>query len=933
MLTEKGNIVINPKPANNAEDYEWLRKTGLSYIQQFSGAVWTDYNVHDPGVTMLELLCYALTDLAYRNSLPVADLLTAPGQKGPEPTDFFTARKILTTHPITVNDYRKLVLDRIPGVRNIWLETMDDTPYNPPIYFDQKTVSTTLVLPPANHPSFILQLKGLYVVKLEVEDYETIKAQHPNFLRTLARYRDKDSIHLDPEALKEEYKSCMANYTNTLLLSSRNLCEDFQVVKVADEEWVAVCADIELKPDANADAVFRKINSVLYNHINPSINFYSFNQLLQKGKTTEDIFNGPAATRGFIDQNELNNHGHQEVLYVSDIINKLMDIEGILQVKNIHLSSYKQQTDGSYIILVDAQQYCLHLQDKTNAVFKFMLDAGEQDKKNVFNHIRFSKGPVYFSVGRKVSYQALGFVDYPSLPVDFENDLPIPAGRNRNLDKYFSIQNDFPLCYYTGMDGIPNGASGLRKAQRLQTKAYLLFFDQVLANYLAQLNNLRNVFTWRGGVSVATLLPLALDQTVVKDLRKLLASGYKETDAVNDAEFFKTCFENYSKVLETSKDEKTRRNKLLDHLLARFNELFVDYTVFKFQQNKEGDFFSQSATQETINDKIHFLRVYPVISGRRSHAFNYVKQLNTVDNLSGLQLRLQKMMGLASSQNRSLVHALHIIDYKVLLQNILSGKLPAPDEKLQVKDNRFTSFDKAFGFHVLEHLLLRPLYNSSTAPLTKLLPLCGDGSNNQHADCLLPDNYSMQLTVVLPGWLSISGNMDFRAFTENLVRTEAPAHVTIRICWLDPARMYLFEKTTGAFFDQMFQLKTVGVKPTGVQVTNYNTALEDVYNMISVLKNSYLPSALNECDNINYNAETDQIRTPVILNYTALGSDGDKDWYLLADSEITFPPPGSPASPDNLASLSPVDLSIKGKVKKAKTTGDSKDKTKTRHKG
>src|SRR6185369_441438 len=117
MLTEKGNIVISSKPANAAEDYEGLRKTGLGYIQQFSGKAWTDFNVHDPGVTIFELLCYALTDLSYRTSFPVADLLTDGDAKSPRHEDFYSARQILTTHPLTVNDYRKLILDSIPGIR------------------------------------------------------------------------------------------------------------------------------------------------------------------------------------------------------------------------------------------------------------------------------------------------------------------------------------------------------------------------------------------------------------------------------------------------------------------------------------------------------------------------------------------------------------------------------------------------------------------------------------------------------------------------------------------------------------------------------------------------------------------------------------------------------------------------------------------------
>jgi len=903
MLTENGNIVISKKPASQSEDYEWLRNAGLSYIQQFSGKVWTDYNTHDPGVTILELLCYALTDLAYRTSFPVADILTAPGQKGPDELDFFTARKILTTHPVTINDYRKLILDRIPGVRNVWLETMDNINYDPAIYFDEKAITTTLTLPPVNHPYDILQLKGLYVVKIEAEDYETIKGHHPHYLLTLAKYRDKNSTHTETEAQADEYKDCLKNYIKKLLIDSRNLCEDFEIVKVADEEFVAICADIELKPDANADKIFLAINSVLYNYINPNLHYYSFKELIDKGKRTEDIFNCPAATRGFIDEDDLNEHGHKEVLYVSDIINLLMDIPGILQIKKISLSSYRKKNDGTYVLLQDAQQYCLHLQDVSNAVFQFMLDAAEQDKTKIFNHIRFSKGLIYFTPKRDIKYASFSFIDYPSLPANFENDLPIPSGKNRNLLNYYSVQNDFPLAYYTGMDGIPNGETNLRKAQRLQSKAFLLFFDQLLADYLAQLNQLKKVFTWRGGVTSPVMLPLPLSQSTIKDLRMLLASEHKVDENISDADFFKTTYQAYEDLLETPAQQKQRRNRLLDHLLARFNELFVDYSVFKFQQNKEGDFFTETATEELINDKIQFLKLYPVISGKRSHAFDYTKSVYATDNISGLQLRVQKMLGVDSAQNKQIVTPVNSVDYKTLLQKMASGQPPLPADKVVITDNRFDSFDKNFGLHVLEHILLRPLYQQSTSPLTQLLPLCGDGTNNQKSDCLLPDNYSMQMTVVAPGWLAISNNMDFRAFTENLIRTEAPAHVAVKICWLDPALMFLFEKTTEVFFNEMAKVKAPGAQPSAADITDFNTALNDVYVMMGLLKNMYLPSVLDGCENINYNAETDKIKVPVILNYSALGSDDTDEWFVFNKPEaVVMPanikPPGGEAIAD-----------------------------------
>jgi hypothetical protein len=51
--------------------------------------------------------------------------------------------------------------------------------------------------------------------------------------------------------------------------------------------------------------------------------------------------------------------------------------------------------------------------------------------------------------------------------------------------------------------------------------------------------------------------------------------------------------------------------------------------------------------------------------------------------------------------------------------------------------------------------------------------------------------------------------------------------------------------------------------------------------MMGLLKNMYLPSILDECDNINYNADADKIKVPVILDYSALGSDGKEEWFVF----------------------------------------------------
>ena len=58
-----------------SQDYGQLLKEGREFIEKLSSDLWTDYNVHDPGITILEVLCYAITELGYKTAYDINDLL------------------------------------------------------------------------------------------------------------------------------------------------------------------------------------------------------------------------------------------------------------------------------------------------------------------------------------------------------------------------------------------------------------------------------------------------------------------------------------------------------------------------------------------------------------------------------------------------------------------------------------------------------------------------------------------------------------------------------------------------------------------------------------------------------------------------------------------------------------------------------------------
>ena len=68
-------------------DARFLREAARLSIEQLAGESWTDYNLHDPGITLLEVLAYAITDLGLRTRLDIKSLIADKDEK-----PFFPAR-------------------------------------------------------------------------------------------------------------------------------------------------------------------------------------------------------------------------------------------------------------------------------------------------------------------------------------------------------------------------------------------------------------------------------------------------------------------------------------------------------------------------------------------------------------------------------------------------------------------------------------------------------------------------------------------------------------------------------------------------------------------------------------------------------------------------------------------------------------------------
>ncbi|MZI92914.1 hypothetical protein F9817_06855 [Vibrio sp. CAIM 722] len=114
---------------DNPNSFEHLYQLGLTYIQQLSGQIWTDYNPHDPGMTILEQVCYAITDLIYRCEFSVTDYLCDERGNIDYPAHGLAlAQEILPAYPQQLADYEHWLLNKLPQLDNVWLRWNANTP-------------------------------------------------------------------------------------------------------------------------------------------------------------------------------------------------------------------------------------------------------------------------------------------------------------------------------------------------------------------------------------------------------------------------------------------------------------------------------------------------------------------------------------------------------------------------------------------------------------------------------------------------------------------------------------------------------------------------------------------------------------------------------------------------------------------------------------
>ena len=734
-MSEALTIPKGPEP-DPALDQALLFATGLEHIRALAGKLWTDHNTHDPGITTLELLAYALTDLGYRASFPVEDILASESDNlRSMQAQFFTARRILPNRALTQLDYRKLLID-LPDIKNAWLDIAEQHLYADPA---AKRLYVTDPGTPGIRP---VQLKGLYRVRLELMD------------------------RVDTARAADAVSAARAR-----LHANRNLCEDFVDVAVVEKQPFIICGELELDPQADITEVHAKVLFEVQQYLAPPVFSYTLDELSARGMTPEEIFEGPALENGFILDEELVASDPRKEVRLSDVISIIMDISGVRAVRELiinPLDATRPLPDRWLIRVGEGKQATLDRAQSRLVLFK----------RNVPIHALPSAVEArYLELEEAIRAR----LETPRTGA--RNDLEIPLGRYRQLAKYHSFQNHFPATYGLSTDGLPSGADKAREALALQFKAYLLFFDQLMADFCAQLAEVKNLFS--------------TDPTLTKTYFHQVVDSFREWERVypnlTPAQIV-TALEG----IDDRPAQVERRNRFLDHLVARYAERFHEYAGITASA-------LGASPESQIRVKCDFLRSYPELSSGRGLGYDHAQSVvwNTT-NVSGVEKRVARLVGMPEAKRRD-------------LGDTDTTPLPSPGEP-----------DPDEGMLLIENILLR---TATWDPPS--LPICGDV---ECTDCAGDDPYSYRVHVLMPAYAARFRTVDFRRFVEDVIRQEMPAHVLPRVCWVSREDMRAVEVAYKAWLEAR-----------ALDAADIATHLQTLITALYEARNVYFGSRLRQC--------------------------------------------------------------------------------------
>ncbi|WP_439865965.1 hypothetical protein ACTAB9_09595 [Pseudomonas syringae] len=816
MVDPVPSIIDQPLP--DALNFRSLKNLGIQQLKQLVGNTWSNYNDSDPGVTILDQLCYALTELGYCAEFPVEDVLTGADGKIRYEGQFFEPQDILTCSPVTVDDYRRLIHDCMPDVEAIYI-----TPQ-------------TLPVDGAGEASM---LTGRYRTYLYFRPMLQAEKQ-------LLQLHSSIDTH-NHQRLKQ---------VHARLNSCRNLGEFFVTPQLLAAQKITLVGTLVLAPSADISVVQSQLIEALNSYAVPPVIRSGYCQLRDQGLAGDEIFNGPRLTQGWINGTDgLPDKTPSINLFELNI--RLAALDGVEQVKGLAFSGAHE---GASAVAIAADEVAeinstglvlthsaLHLQPK-------------------------APGPTahYLSQMRllhKSAAVASAVDPYP----------PKLAGRYRNIESYYSVQNTFPEIYRIGVE---SSQAHLQTASTRQLKGYLMVYDQLLANQFSQLSHVGDLFSFKPKASAPDSASVALacpafqvtyhcqplyDTPGVMPLLRGNTAFRFQTDPQQPAELverdawqrfrqqpFNAYLHGLRSIMETAPKAYERRDQMLSHLMARhgdqasvYNEMLKtcywfgnevrtrcivksiwlqNYQKLSSAQNGAFDIAFAKPLQalpgvgrprNKSSDHQHGLGL-PTVAGQLDEALIYARaQLAAADfaNFSTFELKTNILLGLAEHLLGLCANLEALLESKPFASWLVEVPGESNEHRLENSDlwvRQVNGEHQLYASQPVDGDRQQPLLVISAAEASPVAHVSGDDYRSylellywlatQRKGCMLIEHllllptheagsapFFLSASLIVPDFVGVIRQGTFKVFIDSLVERHWPAHIGLRYMTMNQA--------------------------------------------------------------------------------------------------------------------------------------------------
>ncbi|MCA6362917.1 MAG: hypothetical protein IM638_07750 [Bacteroidetes bacterium] len=624
MSSIEYQIKNNASPLS--QDFDRLKAEGLGYIQMHSDTSWTNLNDSDPGVTILEQLCFALTELGYCNDFSIRDILTKANGELTLEDQFYLPEQILTTSAISANDYRKYLIDGIAALTNAVLKIQPDSDL-------------------------------------------------PQPLKILFQSSSENSETLDTLADEVYY------YLN----KSRNLAQLFDQPSRLIPKLFLLRFSLDVTDETELPQILANIGSAISEYILPAVSPKGFSVLIAEGYSTDDLYDGPALLHGFIPDAALGSKTDQIDTFT--LIDVMQAVEGVNAVKSMQLafeysSSSSSSSSGEVNSDSDFSGDSSSVSGNTNSDYVWLSsvtcqpdeiltpDLAASYAKNLITVTVNGMAPSALPpIGDLSASQLPSHDESVSYTSSTEEEKRLQPGNFRDIGSYYSIQNTFPGIYAVGENSVSENANDYTIALSRQLKGYLTLFDQLLANQFSQLAYVPLLFSFRNALTgtprdryeyftkknhfdfdrqiypvpylrfsptyfyqslydVPSIWPLFKDYqsytySILPEDTKLIEKKGRE-------KYIRSPYNAYihglMMIMEDDEIGCARRNKLLDHLLARHGE-----SPAEFDALIRGSMYAGDTDMDKVIFKSLYLQNLALLTYYRCKAYNFLG----ADSLSG----------------------------------------------------------------------------------------------------------------------------------------------------------------------------------------------------------------------------------------------------------------------------------------------------------